>query len=122
MTVLSGTSKTYSFAPDSGYRIDQVFVDGISKGTTSSYTLINIAAGAHTVSVTFNPTITASAGTGGTISPAGTSTVSSGGSKTYTIIAAAGYHIADVLVDGISAGAVGTFTFTNVTAPHTISA
>jgi hypothetical protein len=29
---------------------------------------------------------------------------------------------ADVLVDGISAGAVGTYKFTNVTTPHTISA
>ncbi len=121
VTVLSGTTKTYSFAPDSGYRIDQVFVDGVSKGSINSYTFINIAAGSHTISVTFNPTITASAGTGGTISPAGTSTVPSGGSKTYTIKATAGY-IADVLVDGISAGALGAYTFTNVISPHTISA
>jgi hypothetical protein len=122
VTVLSGTNKTYSFTPDSGYRINQVFVDGVSKGTLSGYTFINITAGDHTISVTFNPTITASAGTGGTISPAGTSTVSSGGSKTYTIKANAGYQIADVLVDGSSVGAVTTYAFTNVTTPHTISA
>ena len=34
-----------------------------------------------------------------------------------------GYHIADVLVDGVSVGAVSTsYTFTNVTANHTIAA
>jgi hypothetical protein len=98
-----------------------VFVDGVSRGTLSGYTFINITAGDHTISVTFNPTITASAGAGGAISPAGTSTVPGGGSKTYAITAATGYHIADVLVDGTSAGAVGTYTFTNVTTPHTIS-
>src|SRR5207249_1879367 len=32
------------------------------------------------------------------------------------------YHIADVLVDGVSAGAVGSHTFTNVQANHTIAA
>ena len=33
-----------------------------------------------------------------------------------------GYKIADVLVDGKSVGAVGTYTFKNVTAKHTITA
>ena len=33
-----------------------------------------------------------------------------------------GYHIADVLVDGGSVGAVSGYTFTNVTADHTIAA
>ena len=41
---------------------------------------------------------------------------------TYTITADACYAIADVLVDGVSVGAVGTYTFTNVTMNHTISA
>ena len=34
----------------------------------------------------------------------------------------ANYHVADVLVDGVSVGAVTSYTFTNVTANHTISA
>jgi hypothetical protein len=33
-----------------------------------------------------------------------------------------GYRVADVLVDGASVGPVSSYTFTNVTAPHTISA
>ena len=45
-----------------------------------------------------------------------------GSGQTYTITPAAGYKVADVLVDGKSVGALTTYTFTNVTASHTISA
>ena len=122
VTVLSGTNKTFSITPNAGYSIAQVMVDGISKGMVSSYTFINITAGTHTISATFNPTITATAGPNGSISPVGTAAVTSGGSKTYIIRPTVGYHIANVLVDGISAGTVATYTFTGVTTPHTISA
>jgi mannose/cellobiose epimerase-like protein (N-acyl-D-glucosamine 2-epimerase family) len=67
-------------------------------------------------------TITAAAGTGGSVSPAGEVTVSQGGSQTFSLSAAAGYRIAEVLVDGASAGAVSSYTFSNVTGNHTISA
>ncbi|OLE21103.1 MAG: hypothetical protein AUI36_34535 [Cyanobacteria bacterium 13_1_40CM_2_61_4] len=40
----------------------------------------------------------------------------------FTITADACNHIADVLVDNVSVGAVGTYTFNNVAADHTISA
>ena len=33
-----------------------------------------------------------------------------------------GYHVSNVLVDGTSVGAVSTYTFTSVTANHTIAA
>jgi hypothetical protein len=59
--------------------------------------------------------------THGTISPLGDSTVASGGSKTYTITPDSGYT-ATVLVDGASVGSVSSYTFSNVTANHTISA
>lgn len=69
-----------------------------------------------------NYTITASAGTGGTINPSGSVSVPLGGSKTFTIAAVGGYAIADVLVDGTSKGAVSTYTFSNVTSNHAIAA
>jgi hypothetical protein len=47
---------------------------------------------------------------------------SSGGSKTFTITSNAGHYVAKVLVDGVSKGAINSYTFSNVTAPHTISA
>ena len=49
-------------------------------------------------------------------------TVNYGANQTFTITPDAGYHVADVLVDGASVGAVTSYTFTNVTADHTISA
>ena len=66
-------------------------------------------------------TITATAGTGGTISPSGAVTVNDGLSQTFTITANSGYQISGVLVDGVSQGAIGTYTFANVTGNHTIS-
>ncbi len=66
--------------------------------------------------------ITVSAkGTGGSISPSGNVSVANGGSKTFTITPDKGYVIADVLVDGKSVGAVSSYTFSSITAAHTLS-
>ena len=67
-------------------------------------------------------TITATSGANGTVTPSGATTVSYGESQSYTITPATGYHVADVLVDNTSVGAVTSHTFTNITANHTISA
>ena len=67
-------------------------------------------------------TINASAGGNGSISPSGAVSVASGGSQGFTITPNACYHVADVLVDGSSVGAVTSYSFTNVLASHTISA
>ncbi|HEY3271782.1 MAG TPA: PKD domain-containing protein [Geothrix sp.] len=78
-----------------------------------------------TRTVTVNPasfTLTASAGTGGTISPVGAVTVVNGGSQTFTIAPTTGYVISSVTVDGVNQGALGSYTFSNVVANHTIAA
>ncbi len=67
-------------------------------------------------------TITATAGTGGSISPAGTIAVSEGGSKTFAIIPDDCYHISDVLINGTSLGPVSTYTFVNVNQDYAIQA
>lgn len=67
-------------------------------------------------------TITATAGTGGSISPNGSTSIEQGSSQTYTITAKTGYKIADVKVDGTSIGAASTYTFSNVSSAHTINA
>ena len=67
-------------------------------------------------------TITASAGTGGSISPSGSVSVREDTDKTFTITPDSGYHISDVLVDGKSVGAVTSYTFDNVQKRHTIEA
>ncbi|OGO36967.1 MAG: hypothetical protein A2147_09840 [Chloroflexi bacterium RBG_16_57_8] len=68
-------------------------------------------------------TISSSAGPNGSISPSGATLVAPPGSdQSYTIRADTGYHVDSVLVDGTSAGALTTYTFTNVSADHTIAA
>ncbi|MEG2072285.1 MAG: S-layer homology domain-containing protein [Oscillospiraceae bacterium] len=67
-------------------------------------------------------TISASAGSGGKIAPSGDTAVLETGSASYTITPDKDFLIADVLVDGKSVGAVGTYTFTDVRAKHSISA
>jgi hypothetical protein len=79
--------------------------------------------------------ITAAAGSNGSITPSGAVTVSA--SQTFTITPDrfnsdrvtsnsvypdGSYQVADVLVDGVSVGAVTSYTFSNVQADHTISA
>ena len=66
--------------------------------------------------------ITATAGTGGSISAAGTAIVPNATDTTYTITPNANFGVADVKVDGVSVGAVTSYKFSNVTANHTIQA
>lgn len=73
-----------------------------------------------TVATTF--AIVSSATAGGLISPLGITNVTCDGSQTYMIIGNIGYAIADVLVDGISVGPLGSYTFNNVMNNHTIHA
>jgi hypothetical protein len=123
-TVSSGSSQAYTITPATGYTISAVTVDGVSAGAVSSYSFSNVTAN-HTISATFSAvtyTITASAGTGGSISPSGSSAVTYGGSRTFTITPATGYTVAGVTVDGVSVGAVSSYSFSSVTANHTISA
>ena len=123
-TVTSGSGKTYTITPSSGYSVANVTVDGASAGAVSSYTFSNVTAN-HTISATFTAatyTITATAGSNGSISPSGAATVTSGSSKTYTITPSSGYSVANVTVDGASAGALTSYTFSGVTANHSISA
>ncbi len=124
VTVNSGGSQTFSFSPATGYKVSSIVVDNATVTTASSYTFSNVT-GSHTISVTFAPityTITASAGANGTISPSGAVTVNSGGSQTFSFTPATGYQVSSVLIDGGSVGALTSYTFSNVTANHTISA
>ncbi len=122
--VSSGSNQSFTITPNSGYHIDSILVDGAYAGNTSPYNFANVTSN-HTISAKFainTYTITASSGIHGSISPAGAIVVNSGASQTFTMTADTGYHIQNVLVDGTSRGAIGTFTFTNVVANHTISA
>jgi hypothetical protein len=66
--------------------------------------------------------ITASPGSNGAISPNGSVTVSAGSSQAFTITPNAYYRVADVKVDGVSKGPITSYTFSNITSNHSISA
>ncbi|MCX6699029.1 MAG: hypothetical protein NTV68_03740 [Methanomicrobiales archaeon] len=123
VSVPSGGIQQFTITPQSEYIVSNVKVDGSSKGAITSYTFTNVLA-VHTITVTFvrSYTITATAGTGGTISPTGAVPVALWGSQKFIIMPEPGFKISDVKVDGVSKGAITSYTFTNVLATHTISA
>ncbi len=73
-----------------------------------------------TFTVVAQHAIAATAGDHGSITAS--KTVTDGDDATFTITPDAGYHVADVLVDGVSVGAVTSYAFPNVAKDHTISA
>jgi len=68
----------------------------------------------------YNYTITATAGPGGVISPAGTISIPRGTNQTFAFQPNPGFAISRVLVDGVSVGTPSSFTMSNVTANGTI--
>lgn len=124
VTVYYGTNQTFTISANTGYHVSDVKVDNVSVGAVSSYNFANVTAG-HSISVTFSPyvyTITSSAGTGGSISPSGNISVNHSSGSTFTISPDFGFQVSDVKVDEVSAGAVSTYTFSNISSGHTISA
>jgi len=127
---LPGTA--YTFTDNSGFGKSFTFdidANGLVQSAPSSFIDFQnnsqpiTGNGTSTLTVgTTTFTITASAGPHGSIDPSGVVIVNKGADQTFTITPDMGYHVADVLVDGSSVGAVTTYTFTNVTANHTISA
>lgn len=66
-------------------------------------------------------TITATAGNGGKIAPTGATNVYKGTSKAFTITPNDGYHVDSLTVDGTAVNVVTEYTFSDVTANHTIA-
>ncbi|MHB8107583.1 MAG: stalk domain-containing protein [Candidatus Cryosericum sp.] len=117
-----GTVVTLTAAPDSGYAFAGWSGDFTSAGNPVSITMNSDKAVTATFVALATYGLTPSAGTGGGITPGTVQTVLRGASKTFTISPDAGYQIADVSVDGVSQGRISSYTFTNVTSSHTISA
>lgn len=125
MTLEEGQSASFSITPDIGYRILDVSVNGAAQGAVNTVAINNISADT-TISATFEQipvttfTLTASAGSGGSVSPAST-TVDEGEGASFTFTPQAGFEVDTVIVDGVSVGAVTSYSFTEVSADHQIA-
>ena len=96
-TLVGGSSQTFEIAPNAGYQISDVLIDGVSVGAVSQYTFSSLSA-CHSIAANFSPasanyTISASVQGNGSISPSGTVSAAYGANQTFTITPAANYQI-----------------------------
>jgi len=127
--VLEGSNVQFSIVPGPGYQIDKLFVDDVitTPSYFGTYTFTNILIN-HSIYATFKPIthiITATTNGNGMITPSGAVSVNESANQTFQTTPDAGYHLEGIYVDGVydaAATLAGLYTFTNVTANHTIHA
>ena len=117
----AGTVVTLTATPD----VSSTFA-GWSGGCTGASLTCPVTMNSNTsVTAAFNLktyTITANADANGSISPQGQVNVNYGASQAFSINPNPGYQVTDVKVNGISVGAVTSYSFANVITNHTIQA
>ncbi|MEK6742177.1 MAG: Ig-like domain-containing protein [Nitrospirota bacterium] len=118
------SGQTATFTPASALASNTTYTATVTTAAKDLAGGIGLAADYTWSFTTLLPTrtITASAGTNGGITPSGAVVVSEGTSTTFIIQPNTGYSVQAVMVDLVSQGSVTTYTFSNVTADHTISA
>ena len=127
-----GTNMSYDITANTGWYIASTVIDGVTTTytqaddvTTLTVPFTNINAN-HTVSATFAQymyTITGTVNANGTINSETTlnEEVEYGSNYTVNFIPDANYHVADVMIDGVSVGAVDYYEFINITENHTVA-
>ncbi len=124
--VVDGQTKiTYNYTEYSQFQNSES-VD-IATGIVANYDPTTVEVRLDSVVTNGGPTstyytITASAGSGGSISPLGQIQVIAGENRTFTITAYPGRSITNVTVDGQDQGNITSYTFSNVQANHIITA
>jgi hypothetical protein len=111
----AGTVTVTATAKDGSGVAGSLVISIISYSGGGSYS------GGTTTTTTTRYTVTVSAGEGGSISSSATE-VTKSGSATITVTPKDGYVISDVLVNGVSVGAVSSYTVQNITANVTVKA
>lgn len=123
-----GDSDQFTFEPDEAgtyvveFRIYQHNKPDEYQSKSVTIIVTDNSIQAMTKAETSTFTITATSGEEGSISDEGENAINTGEDKTFTIIPTEGFNIEDVIVDGGSIGAVSEYTFTNISADHTIHA
>ncbi len=123
-TLLNGACQTVASDNNSGsgnnFLIERDLSPGAYYVAVKHYNASSTGTYSFVTECTVFHNISASAEIGGSISPAGTIVVREGESQSFSILPFPGNSIQDVLVDGVSVGAVSSYTFTNITADHSI--
>jgi hypothetical protein len=122
--VVPGGSVRVVFQPEAGYHVDSVLVDDDEVDSTEAYTF-DAVDGDHTVRVVFAINyyaIEAAGGPNGTVLPDDTVLVAYGGTQTFRIIPDTGYAVDSLVVDGVVRVPDTVWTFSGVTADHTLLA
>jgi beta-galactosidase len=96
-----------------------VRMQGVQRATQYGYSLFEFEI--YNTAATPKVTVTANAGANGTISPSGQVSVLQGASQTFTAQPAQGFGVGSMTVDGQEVGVLSSYTFTDITVPHSIS-
>ncbi|PVD18063.1 hypothetical protein V512_014415 [Mesotoga sp. Brook.08.105.5.1] len=116
-----GTQVNLTATANEGYEFIDWTDNGVRVSTNASYSFTANADRALVANFKLKTyTLTATAGVGGTVIPYGIVEVKHGEDKQFTIASDQGCEIKEVIVDGVSVGAVNTYDFDNVTRNHTI--
>jgi len=96
------TSRTFTYAPQTGYHLESVTADRVKYGTPEDYTFTCVKTN-HTLNVKFainTYSVTTNAGNGGSITPASFPAVNHGQKKVFAVKPASGMCIATLTVNG----------------------
>jgi hypothetical protein len=117
----SGATVQLTATPNTGYHF--VNWSGDLSGSVNPQNIVMSSNRSVTANFAIDQfTITATAGSNGSISPSGAVSVNYGDSSRFTITPSGGYHVDSVFADGIYQGTPGSYTFYNVQAAHAIRA
>ena len=114
--------KTYTFTSSVGYKIKEVFVNGVSVGAIDSYTFSGVTSD-QTLRVEFEKikySVSVICGENGSANCAETTQIEHGASFTVNFTPDDGYKIKNVMVDGVSVGVVCKYCFESVEQNHRI--
>jgi uncharacterized delta-60 repeat protein len=117
-----GSDVSYSITVDACTNLDNVIINGIGIGPQFNFTVSDLDQSTSIFVVVSQKlyTINATAGSGGSISPAGIQSYGCGENATYIFVPDPGFGITGVSVNGVPVGALVSYTFTNIQQNHAI--
>lgn len=126
-----GSNVNYEIVANQGWYIAQTVIDGVTTDYTQADDVVSLTVpftaidANHSVSVLFDQfiyNITGTVGANGTVN--GETTINAsmpyGSNYSLTITPADNYQVADVVIDGVSMGAITSYEFINITANHNV--